>query len=449
MIHPERITPLNSLDSKEGRYLLYWMQASPRTEYNDALEYAIERANARRKPLVALFCLTPRFPHANLRHYRFLLEGLQETGRRLLERGVAFVLRISVSPPADVIALAKDAEMVVTDAGYLKVQRGWRDEVRAQVNAPFIQVESNVIVPVRSASGKEEWSAATLRRRIQPFLPRYLVPPDEGEMIRSMPHDDLETEEISSIDTILAKMDIDRSVKPVEGLKGGTTSARQELEAFIGERLEMYAERRNDPTADSLSNMSPYLHFGQISPVYIAGRVLESGKKGAEAYLEELIVRRELAVNFVYYNARYDEFDCLPEWAKKTLLQHAMDRRPYIYALDELDAGETHDELWNAAQLEMVRHGKMHGYMRMYWGKKILEWTRSPQEAYRYAIHLNDRYELDGRDPNGYAGIAWCFGKHDRPWREREIFGTVRYMSEGGMRRKLPVEAYIESIHRM
>jgi deoxyribodipyrimidine photo-lyase len=192
--------------------------------------------------------------------------------------------------------------------------------------------------------------------------------------------------------------------------------------------------------------MSPYLHFGQVSPVTLALHAQEQGGSGTPAFLEELIVRRELAVNFVRYNDHYDSFASLPAWAQKTLELHQGDQREYGYSVDELERAATHDPYWNTAQMEMVKTGKMQGYMRMYWGKKILEWSRTPQDAYSVALYLNNKYEIDGRDPNGYAGIAWCFGKHDRPWGERPVFGMVRYMNAPGLTRKFAMDRYLEKV---
>jgi deoxyribodipyrimidine photo-lyase len=190
--------------------------------------------------------------------------------------------------------------------------------------------------------------------------------------------------------------------------------------------------------------MSPYLHFGQISPLYIALKVSKTRSLGAEAFFEELIIRRELSMNFVFYNEKYDSFKSIPDWAKKTLRAHQKDRRPYLYSPKELENAGTHDPYWNAAQKEMVITGKMHGYMRMYWGKKILEWSKTPEEAFKVALYLNNKYELDGRDPNGFIGVAWCFGKHDRPWGERAIFGNVRYMNDKGLKRKFDADKYVK-----
>jgi deoxyribodipyrimidine photo-lyase len=238
-------------------------------------------------------------------------------------------------------------------------------------------------------------------------------------------------------------MNIVDDVKAVEYYKGGTEKAEEYLRDFVEDKLEDYDEKRNDPTKDVLSDMSPYLHFGQISPVYIAREVMKRDSPSVDAYLEELIVRRELSINFVYYNEYYDSYNSLPNWAKKTLNEHRDDKREYIYNLEELEKAQTYDPYWNSAQMEMVITGKMHGYMRMYWGKKILEWIETPGDAYRIALYLNNRYELDGRDPNGFTGVAWCFGKHDRAWKERPIFGKVRYMNDRGLRRKFNADNYV------
>jgi deoxyribodipyrimidine photo-lyase len=231
---------------------------------------------------------------------------------------------------------------------------------------------------------------------------------------------------------------------PVEGITPGEKAARKQLTQFVEKRLEGYDTLRNDPNENSQSDLSPYLHFGQVSAQRIALEVLKTpNTKDREAFLEELIVRRELADNFCLYNPNYDSAEGFPSWAKKTLDTHKDDKREYVYSLKQFEEAKTHDRLWNAAQNEMKKTGKMHGYMRMYWAKKILEWTKNPEQAMKIAIHLNDKYELDGRDSNGYAGIAWSIGGvHDRPWFNRPVYGAIRYMSAGGAKGKFNVEAY-------
>ncbi|MFW6196941.1 MAG: deoxyribodipyrimidine photolyase, partial [Thermoplasmatota archaeon] len=237
--------------------------------------------------------------------------------------------------------------------------------------------------------------------------------------------------------------------KPVDTYHGGTSNAKDRLKDFIENKLNEYTDNSNDPTKDYLSDMSPYLHFGQISPLYIALEVKKADSPGEEDYLEELIVRRELAMNFVHYNEQYDSLDCVPGWARESLNKHKDDERDYVYSRDEWEEAETHDKYWNAAQKEMMKTGKMHGYMRMYWGKKILEWSETPEEAFQTALYLNNKYELDGRDPNGYTGVAWCFGKHDQGWKEREVYGKVRYMNANGLKRKFDADEYVEMIEKL
>ena len=445
MIAPERIHRLNETPASKGFYVLYWMQASPRAECNMALEYAIRRANRLGLPVAALFCLTGEYPEANLRHYHFMIEGLLEVKDALEARGVSFVLRRS-SPPAGVADLAGDAALVVADCGYLRIQREWRNSVAGMVRCPFVRVEDNVAVPVRAASPKEEWSAATFRKKIRLSIERFLeiaVPVRPDHSGRSL---DLSSAPLESVEEVLGCLSIDRSVSPVSTYHGGSTEAHRRLSRFLERGIDRFEEERNDPTADALSHMSPYLHFGQISPIDIALQVQAGRSAGVEAYLEELIVRRELAVNYVFYNPRYDSYEGLPDWARTTLAEHAGDPREYVYTFAEFERASTHDPYWNAAQMEMVYSGKMHGYMRMYWGKKILEWSETPERAFETALALNNRYELDGRDPNGYTGVAWCFGKHDRAWAERPVFGKVRYMNAAGLRRKFDADAYVEKV---
>jgi deoxyribodipyrimidine photo-lyase len=446
MIQEERVKWINRNKIRAGEYVLYWMQASQRAEYNHALDYSIIQANERDKPLVVFFGVTNKFPEANLRHYSFMLEGLGEVQKSLQGKGIKMVVRHK-SPERGVLELAKGACLVVTDRGYLRVQRKWRQYVAQRLNCPLIQVETDVVIPVEEASPKEEYSAATFRPKVHSKLADYLVPLRHNRPKKSSSGLDLESLDLSDPEEVLSSLKIDRSVDAVRGFRGGTRQAKKQLEGFIKNKLDRFEELRNDPTQDFLSNMSPYLHFGQISPLYVALQVMRSRSQGKEAYLEELIVRRELSMNFVSYNQNYDSFSAIPEWSRKTLLEHRDDKREYVYSLRELENVKTHDPYWNAAQQEMIITGKMHGYMRMYWGKKVLEWTQTPEEGYRIALHLNNKYELDGRDPNGFTGVAWCFGKHDRPWGEREIFGKVRYMNASGLKRKFDADEYVRKIN--
>jgi len=448
VIQPERLQLLNEKPPRTAGHVLYWMQQSQRATCNHALEYAMRAANERGTPLVVAFGITRRFPEARRRHYAFMLEGLRETTELLRERGIRLVVRLS--PPVETaLALSEDAALVVADAGYLRIQRSWRRRVARSARCRVVQVESDVVVPVRTASDKEEYAARTIRPKIHRALERFLKPLEETRLERSSLDLKLDGEEISDLSDALDRLGVSRGPAPVDSFRGGTSQAEAHLESFLDGGLRAYPEGHSDPGHGVESDLSPYLHFGQISPLRIALAV--GSKRGVpraakDEFLEELIVRRELAMNFCFHNDRYDRYDCLPDWAKRTLSRHAKDKRPYLYSSRELERAATHDPFWNAAQREMVHTGKMHGYMRMYWGKKIIEWSRSPEQAFSTALGLNNVYELDGRDPNSFAGVAWCFGKHDRPWKERPVFGQVRWMSPAGLERKFDMEAYLARV---
>ena len=419
------------------------MQASCRVHYNHALEYAIQQANKQRKPLIVYFGLTSYYPDANLRHYSFLLEGLQEVERSLQEMNTKMVV-LKESPEIGAVEIAQNASLMVTDRGYLDIQRRWRDQAADKIKCGIVQVESDVVVPIETVSTKEEYAAATIRRKINSKLKKFMVSLESHKPEKSSLEMDFNS---LKLDKIINNLIIDQSVEEAPQIHGGTSEALKQLGTFINLKLDKFADLRNNPSMEYLSNMSPYLHFGQISPLYVALKVAQTESPGMDSYLEELIIRRELSMNFVYYNPNYHSIDCLPNWASKTLKEHENDQRPYTYSQEELEEADTHDPYWNAAQKEMVYTGKMHGYMRMYWGKKILEWVETPKEAYQVALYLNNKYELDGRDPNGYAGVAWCFGKHDRAWKERKIFGKIRYMNDQGLRRKFKIDKYVDRVN--
>ncbi len=449
-VQPERVRALGDAPERGGRFVLYWMQAAQRTRQNPALEHAIDRADALGVPVVAVFGLTSGYPEANARHYAFLLEGLSDARRNLAARGIPLVVRRAAEPPDAALALADDAACIVTDRGYLRLQRQWRERLAARAPCPVEEVETEAVVPVETALRKEAWSAAVLRPRVREHLPRFLVPLVSATPRRDGLGLDLGRDAFDpDAPEALASLGVDAGVPPVASFRGGEDAARERLDAFVTGALRGYAERRNEPAANHVSQLSPYLHFGQVSPVEIALAVRARRGPDADAFVEELVVRRELSFNYCQYNPRYDAYDALPEWARATLAGHAADPRPTVYGRDVLESARTHDRYWNAAQREMVVGGKMHNYMRMYWGKKILEWSASPREAFDVALALNNRYELDGRDPNSYAGIAWCFGKHDRPWTGRPLFGTVRYMAASGLERKFDIEAYVERVNAL
>lgn len=448
MTGPHRSIALNDKDFLGERPLvIYWMQASQRTVENPALTYAISESANSSKPLLVFFGVTSAFPQASRRQYRFMFEGLRIVRDRLRERGIRFMLGLE-GPVAGLAELEPLAALVVTDAAYGKTERMWRRTVADRLSCSCVQVESNVVIPVATASPKEEYSAATLRRKIEPMISWFTE--QEPEVSFRAAGEDVGPEGaeplLDDVGRLMDLLGIESIAKPLSWITGGEDQAQQRLESFVEHHLDKYAEQHNDPANPFVSNLSPYLHFGQISPVRIYRKVAETGSPGAPAFLEQLVVRRELAVNFTCYNILHDSYDGLPAWAIRSLEEHASDPRPYRYDHEQLLASRTHDPYWNAAQRELVHRGTMHGYMRMYWGKKILEWSAAPREAFDTALCLNNTYQLDGRDPNGYAGVAWCFGKHDRPWVERPIFGNIRYMNENGLRRKFDMDRYIRRI---
>lgn len=438
-----------------GRYVLYLLQQSQRADGNPALEFAIEEANRLECPLLVCFGLLDGrngFPEANARHYAFMLQGLAQTSRRLVERGIGFVIRKG-SPAEIACRLAREAKELVLDRGYLGIQRLWYEEIRREAGCRVVQVEGDVVVPVETASGKHEYAARTLRPKLHRLWDDFLEPVQAQELSHRFDGEEFVSEiDLADPDAALAGLSLDRSIAPVKRFKGGRREALARLKAYLAGPFEGYGADRNKPEADAASHMSPYLHFGQISPVEIALAVRKAAKGSSEdrrVYLEELIVRRELAMNHVFHCKGYERYEtALPDWAKTALAAHARDERPYLYSEEQLAAGQTHEPYWNAAMREMRETGYMHNQLRMYWGKKILEWSPTPEAAFERALRLNNRYFLDGRDPNSFTNVAWIFGLHDRPWARRRVFGTVRYQSENSLK-KFDAKAYLKSVERL
>ncbi len=475
-VFDDRIQCLNDLECKPGKYILYWMQQSQRIEYNHALKYAIERANVCGLPLLVAFVISPSVPGANWRHYNFMLEGIAELIPVFRSLGIGFHVYCG-DPVPEICNLSDNATEVIMDRGYLK----WQKELMSTICGMMFktgtrvsQVESDVCIPVMHVSPKEEYAAYSIRPKIVKMVLPYL----QTAQLPAINHrymdissdiqwaDDSSEVFVQLVDKVTDSLVLDRTVSSVKSYIGGYGSATKILSLFCAEKLNHYSRLRNNPGYDMQSNLSPYLHFGQISVIEIVLKILKymsidqnivpeliknhksmTGQYQAiGAFLEELIVRRELSINFCEFNSDYDSYECVPIWARNSLESHRKDKRAYKYSLDSLERADTHDDHWNTAQKEMVKHGKMHNYMRMYWGKKIIEWSADPEEAFYVAQYLNDKYELDGRDPNSYAGIAWCFGKHDRPWKERPIFGMVRYMNSEGLDRKFDMKRYSQRL---
>lgn len=439
----------NGNPAPDGCCVVYWMQRAQRGIDNPALDLAIRIANKLQQPVAVFFGLHPGYPHGNLRHYSFLFDGLEETARRIERRGAAFVFR--PYPDHDLIRFCHEvrASLVIGDENPMREPEGWRKSAAHKLSVPFYTVDADVIVPTKLFP-KEEYAARTMRPKIHKHLLNYLVPCENNKarFRWAKKNKPVGTQKIEK--SVLDSLPLNRSAQPVARLRGGTQQGLRLLHQFIKSSLTRYDQDRNFPELSGTSGLSPYLHFGQLSPLTIALTIGEADApvEAKNAYLEELIVRRELAINFVARNPRYDSLEGCPEWGQKTLAESAADFRDVLYTERQLENAETHDDLWNAAQMEMVKSGRMHGYLRMYWAKKILEWTRTPSEAFAIAVQLNDRYFIDGRDPNGYTGIAWAIGgKHDRPWGPRRpIFGLIRYMSYEGCKRKFDIKSYLNKV---
>lgn len=495
---------------REKPFVAYWCYSALRGRCNHALEYAVHSANKYELPLVVFCALgkTGLRDAACARQARFALEALPDFARACEERNLLFLILASSSQSAAAAYMAENAALLVVDAVYLKREKRLFEELQTWSDCPVVQVESGVVVPLHEASPKEEYSAATLRPKIRRQLLDYLKPvqvvqaenpsknlskevsgssktsgasgaffhpslafpkvfrPRRGGAsyeIRA-----LSAEEACS-EAFIASLKLPSDSSAREGIaqkiqRGGEQAAQRALAEFTEHRLFNYAEQRNDPSKNGQSRISAYLKFGVLSPVDAALQALEASeafaaeraanpdeefkmRESAEAYLEELIIRRELACNFAEYNPDCETYEkAVPGWAQATLASHQQDARLSLYGFDRMEKGETEDECWNAAQNQLRESGAMHGYMRMYWAKKILEWCKSPQEAFAFTVVQNDRYATDGFEPNGYAGIAWCYGKHDRPWFDKPIFGLVRPMTASGIRRKFKnIDEYIRA----
>lgn len=434
--------------------MLYWAQMNRRVEANHALAYAVQLGNESGLPVLFYEGLTCSYPYANDRMHTFLLEAVPETARRARKLGIGycFYLRRRPSDPDDVLyTLAEDAAALVTDDYPTFVARQHNASVPGKIGIPYYVVDSSCVVPMTQLP-KREYGAYTIRPKIHRLLPRYLKPAPsfKVERVYDAPALEIHTEVNGrNIAGLVASCEIDHSVKPSSSHRGGRIEAEKRLAHFLEHNLRRYARERNEPSAHATSELSPYLHFGHISSLEIALAAREYAaehKLIADEFLEELIVRRELAFNYARHVHDPGSFETLPNWAIETLRKHAADPRNPLYTREQLEQAATHDRLWNATQRELLLRGTVQGYYRMYWGKKIIEWSATHLEALQTMVYLHDRYALDGRDPNTYTNILWCFGLHDRPWRERPIFGMVRYMSFDGMQRKTNLDAYEREI---
>lgn len=447
----ERVQLLNEKPANnDGKYVLYWMQMLKRTNHNHALNFAIREANERRVPLVVYEGLKYYYPWANDRIHTFILEGVEEKRAEFEKLGIKYVFYLQQdenSPKNTVAEIAKDACLIVTDDFPCFIIPKHNQKIAERAEIPVYAVDSNGIIPM-SKFEKEEYAAYTIRPKIKRMLSDYLkFDADEKVIVRA---DNLKVNypdtKIENIAELVKKCAIDHSVKPSPIYHGGNLNAQKRLKYFIKNIFPDYAKNRNECSVDGSSRLSSYLHFGFLS-VYEIVEAVENAdvlQESKDAFLEELIVRRELSYNFTKFNDKYDSLECLPAWVKETMRKHHDDSRERIYSIEQLENYRTHDEIWNAAQRELVLTGGMHNYVRMLWGKNVIGWTKNYEEAFAILEDFNNKYALDGRNPNSYAGILWCFGKHDRPWMERPVFGTIRYMTSGSTGRKFNSKKYIE-----
>ena len=448
----QRVSQLNKhQDNRQGRYVLYWMQMFKRVQDNDALNFAIQQANERDLPLVVYEGLKFYYPWANDRIHTFILEGVAEKQREFARLGIRylFYLQRNQEDPRNTVAqLAGDAALLVTDDYPCFIIPEHNQRIVEQVGIPVFAVDSNGVVPL-SCYEKEEYAAYTIRPKIKKLLPDYLRRSPLPRLKRRSADLKVAGPETEVTDTnipsLVAQCDIDHSVPASKHYKGGTDAARQRLSHFVAKILPKYDQTRSKPDLDGSSRLSAYLHFGFISIQEIAEAVQQAKAPQAakESFLEEAIVRRELSFNFTRFNPNYNSLASLPPWVQQTMREHVDDPRPDLLEPEQIEAAQTPDELWNAAQRELLLSGEMHNYVRMLWGKRVIEWQPNYETAFALLEHLNNKYALDGRDPNSYAGILWCFGKHDRPWFERPIFGKIRYMTSSSTGRKFDSKGYI------
>lgn len=457
---PKRIRPLNDVAGvTDGESVLYVMSRDQRIQDNHALVAAQQTAHEKQLPLVVFFnLLTTRGVRAK-EHFQFMLKSLEQVEASLAKLNIGFVLK-NGDAHKNLETVVKDIKPVAIyfDFSPLAGPRKLRTTFATATHVPCYEVDTHNIIPAWVASDHQEFAAHTFRRKVHQNLSAFLVEPDP---VVHHPY--------SPVHLGLASQEPDLGHLQSNGSKllhaSGETEAYGQLSSFIDTKLDRFALDRNDPIKDGLSNLSPYLHFGQLSSLRVALAVLDATQQvpllykearmastgdqpsrndGMNALFEEMIVRKELSDNFCLYSPSYTDFSGVADWAKETLDQHRHDKRNFVYTRTQWEAANTHDQAWNAAQKQMMQTGKMHGYMRMYWAKKMLEWSASPEDALADCIYLNDKYSLDGGDPNGYVGILWSIaGLHDRPWAERPVFGKVRYMNFGGLKRKFDIETYI------
>lgn len=454
-MNKSRIKVIQEVTNNTQHKIIYWMQSAQRIQYNHALNYAIELANKDGNELQVVFNIIPSYKDANRRHYMFMLEGIKELKQTFLELNIPFKTTFGL-PDETISKHLNDGDVLILDKAYLKQPRQWRNALYQRIKGKntIIEIDTELIVPVELASTKMEYGAYTIRPKLHKLFDTFndhdVLPTYKGTYQKLTSDVDL-----NDLDAFVETLPIDQSVIETTFFKGGYKEAVQRLETFIQIKAKDYLER-NAPGEQVTSTLSPYLHFGQMSSLEIIHAIQHAKEHGMmnqetfDGIFEQVFVRRELAFNFVYYNQNYDQFESMTEpWAYKTMEEHQDDYRPYLYSKDILEKAQTHDPYFNAAMEEMKISGYMHNYMRMYWAKKIIEWSNSFKEAYETTLYLNNKYFLDGRDPNSYTSVAWNYGRHDRAWNERTIFGKLRYMNDKGLERKFDMKKYINYVESL
>jgi deoxyribodipyrimidine photo-lyase len=452
-----RVTLLNAApENPKGEYVLYWSQVFRRPHDNAALNFAVERANALGLPCIFYEAIRPDYPHASDRFHTFVLEGARETSEALKKRGIQhifFLPKTADEARGVVKELAKKARLVVSDDAPMFIAEH-NARAAKQVGVPFFVVDDCAVVPL-ALFPKEEFAARTIRPKMHRVLADWLRPLDDVKPKKNppakltLPFDPIDFSK-ADLPKLISKCEIDHDVHAVAEFPGGYQTAEKRLDFFLKKKLTAYDVDRNEPSRDGTSHLSPYLHFGMVSARKVAleardAASLNGASESADPFLEQLLVRRGLAFNFAARNPHHMTYESIPAWAKETLAKHEKDPRPYLLTRAQLEDAQSRDEIWNAAQLELRARGVMHNYLRMLWGKLVLTWTKSPRDAYGTLVYLNDKYALDGRDPDGYASIAWIFGVHDRPWPERGIFGKIRCMTSRSTASKFDLEDYLSN----
>lgn len=465
--------------NKDGDYVLYWMQINRRFQYNYALDYAIAWANKLGKPLLIYEGLSIEYPWACDRFHSFIMQGMKENLDFAHSKKINYFSFVEPEIGAGkglFYNLASKACAVISDEYPVFIIRKHNERVADKIDVPYITIDSNGIIPL-GVTEKDPYSAYLFRKIMQKhFKEAFTNPPQKDPIDELENRDEIKLsdefrqrypkadEMLNDIDGSISQLDIDHAVGSIE-MEGTRKSALGKMGQFIAHSLLEYDEKRNHPDEKKTSGLSPWLHFGKISEYEIVKAVFDhqpdgwsledltpnggknsgffNGDENIESFLDEVITWREVGFHFAHHVDNYDEFESLPNWAKQTMEEHTDDKREYVYSLEEFENSKTHDELWNAAQTQLREEGIIHNYLRMLWGKKVIEWTPDHRTALEYLIELNNKYAIDGRDPNSYSGIFWCFGRFDRAWQEREIFGKLRYMTSNSTRKKVKLDEYL------